>query len=209
MIHHDVEQGTDAWLELRMGKATASNYPKIMAQDGKAFGEPAQRYALQLALERITGRRAEYSFKNDDMERGNAMEPAGRYLYEECHFVEVGRGGFFDHGDWGDSPDGLVGDDGVIEIKSVIAPVHEANIRRGAPDPSYRWQIVGHIADTGRDWCDFISYCSDYPEGKQIAVFRTARLDVIDCIAALEWRRARFIELIAEKVSQIERMEAA
>ena len=92
MIFHDVEQNTDTWDELRLGKATASKSPSWMANDGKAFGEPAQRYALQLALERITGRKAEYSFKNDDMERGHEQEPIARMLYEEQFFVDVANG---------------------------------------------------------------------------------------------------------------------
>lgn len=209
MIFHDIEQGTDAWLDLRMGKATASNYACIMANDGRAFGDPAHRYALKIALERITGRRAEYSFKSEDMERGNVMEPFGRALYEERYFVEVTNGGFFDHGDWGDSPDGLVGDHGILELKSVIASVHEANIRRGAADPSYKWQIAGHILDTGRDWCDFASYCSDYPEGKQLVVFRTWRKDIAEQLEALANRRAKFIELVQQKTFEIEAMEAA
>ena len=71
MIFHDVPQNSEAWEALRLGKATASNFSKFMANDGKAFGDPAKRYALQLALERHTGRKSEYSFKNDDMERGN------------------------------------------------------------------------------------------------------------------------------------------
>src|SRR5688572_21732604 len=131
-----------------------------MANYGKPFGEPAHRYALQIALERITGRKAEYSFRNDDMDRGHEQEPLARMLYEELTFSEVKNGGFFDWGEYGDSPDGLVADDGVTEFKSVIASTHEANIKRGAPDPSYKWQIVGHIDGTTRDWVDFGSYCS-------------------------------------------------
>lgn len=209
MIFHDVEQGTDEWLDLRMGKATASNYSTIMANAGGAFGDPAKRYALKLALERVTGRRAEYSFKNDDMERGNLMEPAARALYEARYFTDVANGGFFDWGDWGDSPDGLVFNDGTLEVKSVIASVHEANIRRGAIDPAYKWQVAGHIQDTGRDWCDFGSYCSDYPEGKQLVVYRTHRKDIDDMLDALVERRAKFIDLVNQKVEEINQLEAA
>ena len=78
MIFHDVEQNSEAWDALRLGKATASNAAKWMANDGKAFGEPAQKYALQLALELATGRKADYSFKSDDMERGHEQEPIAR-----------------------------------------------------------------------------------------------------------------------------------
>ena len=126
----DVQQNTPEWDELRLGKATASQFSTFMAHDGKAFGDPARRYALRLALERLTGRKAEYSFKNEDMERGHEQEPVARMLYEEEYFMDVTNGGFFDLGEYGDSPDGLVGNDGIVEIKSVIAPTHWATRMR-------------------------------------------------------------------------------
>ena len=164
MLFHDVEQNSDIWDELRLGKVTASKLGCVMANDGKAFGEPARRYALQLALERITGRKAAYSFKNDDMERGHEQEPIARLAYEELHFVTVTNGGFFDCGDYGDSPDGLIESDGVVEIKSVIASTHRDTQRRGSFDPAYRWQLIGHLDCTGRRWVDFVSFCADFPD---------------------------------------------
>lgn len=205
----DVQQNSPEWEELRIGKATASSFGKFMANYGKSFGEPAQRYALQIALEIVTGRKAEYSFKNDDMERGHEQEPIARMLYEEQRFVDITNGGFFDCGDYGDSPDGLVEDSGVIEVKSVIASTHEATIRRGAADPSYKWQIVGHLDCTGREWVDFVSYCSDYPEWGQLAVFRTYRDEVKDELAQLSERRTEFLELVKAKVIQINERSAA
>ena len=124
MIFHDVEQNTDAWMALRVGKATASNFGTFMANDGKAFGEPAKAYALQIALERITGRKAEFSFSNEHTERGHEQEPIARMLYEEENFIDVSNGGLFCCDDYGDSPDGLIGENGVIEIKRVTAKVH-------------------------------------------------------------------------------------
>lgn len=204
----DVQQNSPEWEELRIGKATASSFGKFMANYGKAFGEPAQRYALQIALEIVTGRKAEFSFKNDDMERGHEQEPIARMLYEEQRFVDIGNGGFFDCGDYGDSPDGLIESDGVIEVKSVIASTHEATIRRGAADPSYKWQLVGHLDCTGREWVDFASYCSDYPEWQQLVVYRTYRDDVKDELAQLAERRAEFLELVKAKVIQINERNA-
>lgn len=209
MIFHDIEQNTEEWEALRLGKATASSYAKFMANFGKDFGDPGHRYALQLALERVTGRRAGASFKNDDMERGQEQEPVARLLYEEQNFVDVANGGFFDWGGWGDSPDGLIGTDGVLEIKCVIASTHEATIRRGKPDPAYKWQIVGHLDGTGRDWVDFASYCEDYPEWSQLVVWRTYRNEVAEELAQLEQRRAQFLELVETKVNQINERIAA
>lgn len=209
MIFHDVQQNSDAWHELRLGKATASNFAVIMANAPNAFGDPAKRYALQIALERITGRKAVYGFSNDHMERGNEQEPLARMIYEDLFFADVSNGGFFDCGEYGDSPDGLIGDEGVIEIKSVIASTHWATRRRGTYDPAYRWQMVGHLDCTGRDWCDFVSFCSDFPENDQLAVYRMNRADVLDDIKALQDRRAKFLaELVTPFYEQILRKYA-
>src|SRR3546814_18621034 len=115
---------------------TASGYGKFMANYWAKVGDPAIRYALQIALERVTGRKAEHSFTNDHMERGHEEEPIARLRYEELHFVDVTNGGFFDCGAWGDSPDGLVAGDGVLESKSVIAPTHSAPTQRCKPEGS-------------------------------------------------------------------------
>jgi hypothetical protein len=203
MIFHDVEQNTDEWLGLRVGKATASNFSCFMANDGKAFGEPAKKYALQIALEIDTGRKAEYSFSNEHTERGHEQEPVARMLYEQEYFTDVLNGGFFDCGDYGDSPDGLVNEDGVVEIKSVIAPTHYATLRRGSFDPAYRWQLVGHLDCTGRDWVDFISYCADFREDRQLIVHRLHREDCLEEIERLNERRTEFLALVRETLNSI------
>ena len=203
MMWHDVEQNSDAWTALRCGRATASNFACFMANDGKAFGDPAKRYALQLALERITGRKAEYSFKNDDMDRGHDQEPIARMMYEDENFVTVTNGGFFDCGEYGDSPDGRVGDDGIIEIKSVIASTHYATLQRGSFDPSYRWQLAGHLDCSERQWVDFVSYCSDFPEDRQLIVYRITRDDMADEINRLRSRRKEFLALVESTMKSI------
>lgn len=204
MIFHDVDQNSDAWFALRIGKATASNFACFMANEGKAFGEPARRYALKLALERITGECGESGYSNENMERGHEQEPIARMLYEEENFVDVRNGGFFDCGDYGDSPDGLVGNDGAIEIKSVLAPTHYATLIRGSFDPSYQWQLVGHLDCADRQWVDFCSYCSSFPVGKQLIVHRLVRKDFEDEIARLHRRRSDFIALVKEIQQTIE-----
>ena len=204
MIWHNIQQNSEEWELLRLGKVTASNFGTIMANYGGAFGDPAKRYALQLALEIINEQKADYSFTNQHMERGHEQEPIARMLYENEYFVDVTNGGFFDWGDYGDSPDGLVDDDGVIEIKSVIASTHYATLKRNSFDPSYKWQIVGHLDCTGRDWVDFISYCSDFPEHRQLIVYRLNRADYIKEIDMLTNRRKEFIELVKNTVKEVE-----
>lgn len=203
MRWHDVPQNTDEWLALRIGKPTASKFGCFMANEGKAFGDPAKDYALQIALEVITGAKAEISFTNDHTERGHEQEPIARMLYEEENFVDVGNGGFFDCGTHGDSPDGLIGDDGVLEIKSVVAKTHYATLRRDSFDPAYRWQLIGHLDCSGREWVDFASYCSDFPIGKQLATYRLYREQCKDELARLKARREEFIYLIHETIKTI------
>lgn len=200
---HDVQQNTDEWQELRLGKVTNSHAPTYMANDGKPFGEPAKRYALQVALEIETGRRSEFSFSNDHTERGHEQEPVALMCYERETFAKVTNGGFFCWGAYGDSPDGLVGDKGCVEAKSVIAPVHYATLLRGTFDPAYKWQLVGHLDCTGREWCDFISYCSDFPEDKQLLVYRLWRKDCEEDIQRLRVRRAALLELVQQTLATI------
>ena len=189
---YDMEQNTPEWLSLRLGKVTSSANATFMANvDKGTWGEPAKRLALQIALERITGNRSENGYTNEHMQRGHDQEGIARELYEMHHFVNVENGGFFesDCRRYGDSPDGLVSDEGVIEIKSVIAPVHYANIKRAGHDPAYTWQIVGHMDCTNRAWVDFISYCAEFPEEKQLIVYRLYRKDYLDHIERLRKRR--------------------
>ncbi len=193
MIFHDIKQNTEEWEALRVAKATASNFGTFMANEGKAFGEPAMRYALQIALERITRNKGGSDYSNEHMDRGHEEEPIARLLYEEQNFVDVTNGGFFDCGLYGDSPDGLVAENGVIEIKSVIESTHYATLKRGSFDPSYRWQLIGHLDCTGRDWVEFISYCAKFPPHKQLIIHRLYRKDYADEIARLRARRNLFL----------------
>lgn len=203
MQWHDVEQNTEAWNELRTGKVTASQFGCFMANMGKSFGEPAKRYALQIALEIIKGKKSEFSFTNEHMQRGHEQEPMARMLYEIERSVDVTNGGFFDLGDYGDSPDGIVGSDGVIEIKSVTAAVHFETLKRRTFDPAYKWQLIGHLNCTARDWVDFVSYCADFPENKQLIIYRLARKDCQDEINQLRLRRKDFLNLIEDTIDVI------
>ncbi len=203
MKYYDVKQGSEEWHELRLGKATASNFGCFMANYGKDFGEPARRYALQIALETLTGKKAENGFTNEHMERGIAQEPIAMALYEDMFFSEVKNGGFFCHVTYGDSPDGLISNDGALEIKSVIASTHYATLKRGGYDPAYRWQLIGHLDCTGRDWVDFASYCSDFPEDKQLLVYRIYRNDCAEDIEKLKERRSEFLELVQKTIAEL------
>lgn len=201
----NIEQNSDDWYDLRMGRLTTSNLGAVMAHYGKPFGQPARRYAVEIALERITGVEQGRSFYNSVMERGHALEPLARKRYELEYFCTVTNGGFFAADEYGGSPDGLVGDDGVIEIKSVIPVTHYDTLMRGTYDSAYHWQIVGHIEITGREWCDFISYCPEFPDEKALFVKRITRDEVSEDIEKLRIRRGQFLELVDTIQKEIEK----
>ena len=195
---YDVEQNSDQWFQMRAGKLTSSKLGTIMANYGKAFGEPAKKYAVNIAIEQITGKAIPSSYSNDHMERGHEQEPIARMLYEEEMFCNVSNGGFFGSEFIGCSPDGLISDSGVIEIKSVIAPVHYANIKRQSVDPAYKWQCVGNVKFTGRDWIDFVSYCSEFPEDKQLYTFRLNAAELTEEFKMLSTRIEEFEKLVSD-----------
>jgi hypothetical protein len=200
---YDVQQNTDEWMELRLGKVTCSNFGTIMANYGKAFGDPAKKYAVQLALEQINQRKSENVFSNEHTERGHEQEPIARMLYEQERFCDISNGGFFCWGAYGDSPDGLVDNDGVVEIKSVIASVQYATLERGAPDPAYKWQLIGHLDCTNRQWVDYISFCADFPDDNQNIVYRIQRADVLEELEMLKTRRIEFLDLVKKTKTNI------
>jgi len=173
MKYYDINQNSEEWFDMRSGRITSSAVAKVMANFGKAFGEPAKAYAAHIALERFNGKKIEKDYYTSSvMERGTELEPVARNEYEINEMVEVKNGGFFEKDTLGDSPDGLVGENGVIEIKCVIPSTHFKTLKKGGYPSSYKWQIHFHMLVTGRDWCDFISYCPDFPEAKQLYVFR-------------------------------------
>lgn len=196
----DIDQNTDEWLDLRAGKVTGSSIGKVMANYGKAFGDPAKKLAAKLALERVTGKRVEENnFTNSHMERGHEQEPIARRKYEEREFVEVLNGGFFDNNKTGSSPDGRVSPDGIIEIKCVIYHVHLSVIKRNSYDPKYKWQYFFNIREAGADWLDFISYCSDFPKHNDLAVFRVEKKDISKELEMIESRLEQFEKLISQE----------
>ena len=195
----DIKQNTDEWLDLRIGKLTGSGCATVMANYGKAFGDPAKKLAVKIAVEQLTGKRSEAdSYSNSHMQRGHDQEPQAIELYENLYFVDVQNGGFFDCGNTGCSPDGRVLGNGIIEVKSVIPHVHYANIKRGDIDPAYKWQINFNLLKTEKDWIDSISYCADFPENKKLYVHRLTRKDCEENFKIIKEREKQFFKLIEE-----------
>jgi len=199
MKFYNISQKSYEWDNLRNGVITGSKLDCIMANNGKAFGEIAKKYAINLAIEQITGKKIESEFTNRDMLRGNEQEPLAICEYEEYNFLEVKNGGFFSDGIIGCSPDGLVQEDGIIEIKSVIPHIHFANIKRQSIDPSYKWQIYFNLYCSNRSWIDFISYCDNYAMNKRLFIHRIYRDDLKGEFEIMNIRIKQFIKYIKEQ----------
>lgn len=204
---HNVEQNTEEWHKLRLGKITASHFGEIMAwafdkktdkfNAGYKWGEGAKNYALRLALEIKTGKRLE-TFKNDWMKRGNELEPKAIEAYEAYTFTTVLPGGFAELDGIGASSDGIVNEGGG-EVKSVAYNTHFKRLKYGGFDKKYKWQIYGQMWLYDFDWVDFISYCPEFNEEKQLYVFRVVRDE--EAIKQLKARLYKFKELIQENLS--------
>jgi len=157
MIILDVEQGTDEWLQARLGVPTASNYSKLITSTGKP-STSAEKYINELIAQKITGQLPE-TFKSDAMERGNELEEQARSYYEFMTDNEVEEVGLILNYDGaGCSPDGLIGDDGGIEIKCPLASTHVGYLRAGKLPTAYVQQVQGCMYITGRKWWDFVSF---------------------------------------------------
>jgi len=194
-LFHNVEQNSDSWFDLRLGKVTSSNFGCIMANLGKSFGEPAKRYGQRIAIESVTKKRIE-TYTNSNMDRGNELEPYAVYKYQEETGSKIEPGGFMEYGRFGDSADGLVNKDGCVEIKSVLYNTHFDRIIKGGYDTAYQWQIQGHIWIHDRQWCDYVSYCPEFPKSKSLYIHKVMRDDVM--IKKLETRLNDFVSLVDE-----------
>lgn len=159
--HNDITQGSDEWLTIRLGKMTASLMSKLITPTGKVASNKDSRAIVYEKLgERLTGDLTD-SFQSYHMERGNIFEPFARDLYSserapvtECGFVTREFDGFT----LGYSPDGLVGDDGLIEIKCPTQYKHIKEMCEGLDPKDAMMQIQTGLLVTDREWCDFISH---------------------------------------------------
>jgi predicted phage-related endonuclease len=156
---NNLEQGTLEWFEARMGIPTASAFKDMMAG---GQGKTRRTYMLKLAGEVITGEPQEH-FSTPHTERGHEMEPAARELYELQTGYEVKECGFIRHNECGYSPDGLIDDQGLIEIKTKLPHLQIDLLLKGKVPTEHLKQIQGGIMVSGREWCDFISYWPGLP----------------------------------------------
>lgn len=168
MKHINCIQGSQEWFEARLGIPTASCFDKVVDSKGKLrTGKMPETYAAQLIKERFL-REVEECPGNQWTVRGTEMESQARADYEFSTGLDTRAHGFclHDSGDFGASPDSLVGDDGGVEIKCPKPETHIGYLLAGKVPVKYLFQVHGCLLVTGRKWWDFYSFHPDLPELK-------------------------------------------
>ena len=198
-----IEQGTDAWFQQRLGKVTASKIGDIVAKTKSGYSTSRANYMAQLVVERLTGVKTE-SFTNAAMEWGTQTEPLARAAYELKNNVMVDEVAMIDHPTIpmsGASPDGLVGEEGMIEIKCPNTATHLDTLLSGEADKRYTYQMQWQMACTGRKWNEFVSFDPRMPDNLQLFIKRVERDD--ELIKELEAEVVKFLAEVDEKVEKL------
>jgi putative phage-type endonuclease len=197
-------QGTAEWATIRLGKVTASRVADVIAKTKSGWGASRGQYAAELVIERLTGTAAE-GFTNSAMAWGTTTEPQARLVYEMMHDVSVEQVGFIHHPKIamsGCSPDGLVGADGIVEIKCPTSKTHIETLLTETVPAKYVTQIQWQLACSDRAWCDFVSFDPRMPGEMQLYVSRVRRDDAI--IRDLATQIEVFLSEVADTVSQLQ-----
>lgn len=200
---HSMDQRSAEWFEARLGKATASKIADVLAKTKSGPSASRANYAAQLICERLTGTPTE-TYSNAAMQWGTDNEAEARDAYRIFRLCEVAEIGFVDHPTIpmaGASPDGLVGDDGLVEIKCPNTATHIETLRTKAVPGKYATQMLWQMACTNRNWCDFASYDPRMPEEMRLVVIRLHRCS--DTIAEMEAEVAKFLAEIDEAVAAL------
>lgn len=199
----EIVQGTPEWFAARLGCVTASRVADVVAKTKSGPAASRANYAAQLIAERLTGAAPE-GFTNAAMQWGTAMEPDARAAYEFRYDKEVVEVGFVEHPTIemsGASPDGLVGDNGLVEIKCPNTATHIDTLLGQAVPGKYIIQVQWQMACTGRAWCDFVSFDPRMPESMSLFVYRVKRDDTH--IATLESDVRVFLAEVDQRVADL------
>lgn len=202
----DFDQGSADWFAIRCGKVTASRVADVIAKTKSGPSALRANYAAQLIAERLTGTVVE-SYSNAAMQWGTDNEPDARLAYEFRTDAEVVQVAFVEHPTiamTGASPDGLVGADGLVEIKCPNTATHIETLLGQSITSKYETQMLWQMACTGRQWCDFASFDPRLPEEMRLFVRRLPRDDAR--IAELEAEVTAFLSEIDAKVAEMVRL---
>lgn len=196
-------QGTAEWFAERAGKVTASRVADVCAKTKTGWGASRANYAAELIAERLTGAKVD-GYTNAAMQHGIDTEPQARIAYEFQTDVDVVQVGFIPHPTIamsGASPDGYVGDEGLVEIKCPSIATHIDTLLTGTIAEKYITQMQWQMACTGRQWCDFVSFDNRMPESMAIFIQRVARDDAR--IKQLEADITAFLAELDSKVNAL------
>lgn len=199
----EIVQGTAEWHQIRLGRVTASRVADVIAKTKSGYSASRKNYLAQLALERLTGQYTE-GFTNAAMQWGIDTEPQARTAYEFHRDIDVTEIGFVIHptiAAAGASPDGLVGDDGLVEIKCPISATHMETLETGKVPAKYVTQMQWQMACTGRQWCDFVSFDPRFPSHMQFFIQRVERDEAL--IRELEAEVTAFLAELDATVSRL------
>lgn len=196
-------QRTDEWFAARLGKVTASRIGDLRARTKTGWGAARKNYMADLIAEQLSG---EHIPGGTGAARrwGEDIEPEAKRAYEFYRDAEIAEVGFLAHptiADAGASPDGLVGEDGLVEFKCPTVITHLETLETDEIAPEYLQQMQWQMACTGRQWCDFASYDPRYPESMKLYVQRVKRDDVL--IAAIELDVVDFLTELRARVSRL------
>jgi len=199
----DLVQGSPEWLQARCGLVTASRVADLVAKTKTGYGASRANYMAELIAERLTGVPAP-SYTNAAMEWGTLNEQGARAAYEFFTDASVVEVGFVKHPAIqmaGASPDGLVGEDGLLEIKAPNTATHIDTLLGGNVPAKYQTQMLWQMACTGRAWCDFVSYDPRLPANMRVFVKRLDRDDAE--IERLETEVRAFIQELDDKLAAL------
>lgn len=202
-------QGSPEWFALRVGKVTASRVADVIAKTKTGWGASRANYMAELIAERLTGEPSE-KYTNAAMAWGTDKEPDARAAYEFFRDAAVTEIGFVDHPSismTGASPDGLVGDDGLVEIKCPNTATHLDTLLSQTVPAKYVTQMLWQMEVTGRAFCDFVSYDPRLPESMSLFVKRVERDD--KRISELRSSVVEFLEEVEQKMIALNRMYGA
>jgi predicted phage-related endonuclease len=195
--YYNIDQNSEEWDSLRLGKFTASTFSDLF-MDKKTVGY--QKAIIKVAYERVTGE-SEESYNNKWMQRGHEKEPFARENYELLTFNQLENGGFYEYSEFiGASPDAkIIGQNGGCEFKCPSFQVYNEYLETKKIPKSYYWQIHGQLLCTGWDFIDYMPYSS--PKLKQILI-RVERDDKV-----LELLKSKLNECIEEVKILVERIK--
>lgn len=204
-----MEQKTPEWYAARLGKVTASRVADLMARTKTGYGASRGNYLAELLCERLTGEQAD-RFTSAEMQRGTDLEPQARAAYAFIHSTSVQECGFIVHPvieGFGASPDGLIGDVGLVEIKCPNTATHVDYLLSQTVPGKYVTQMMAQMACTGRTWCDFVSYDPRLPDDLQLFVKRVHRDK--DAIAEMEKEIETFLAELKDKELKLRNLSKA